>query len=552
MPTIDINPKELEKLSGLKIPKDERKRMEFFECVKGEVEEYTKDNMKLEIADSNRLDIWTIDGIARMLKAHHSNKVEKISFMNSNDLVDVDPRLKNIRPYISMSVVKNVELSAKIIKILMAQQEKIDNNYGRGRKRTSIGLYNYDLISFPLRYTLTKPSENGFVPLEMTKKMKPGDIIKKHPTAEKYSHLLGNIREYPILLDDKSKVLSMPPLINSNDLGKISPKTKNILIEVTGNDESAVDNVTKIMALSLVAYNGKAYSTRIKYSDKKSIQSPNLSEPLIQISIDKIRRLTGVALPEDKIKSLLKKAGYWNTKIIKDKVFVKIPYYRTDIMHEVDVIEDIMINYGYNKFKPEYPDLVFWGDITKNNKFSNRVREACVGMGLQETANFVLTNKENLTSMMGIKDNPIQLSNPMSETFTCMRTWLIPSLMQFLSANTHNIYPQKIFEVGDSVIINKKSETGSDTIRNLAITSAHEKANLAEIRQYLDNLSNTLGISFKLKASVHGSFIPGRTASIYYKGKEVGVLGEIHPKIIKNFNISVPVVALELNLSKLI
>lgn len=534
MPIIDINLKDLEKLVGKKISEDD------FQYVGGEIDAREGDNIQLEIKCRSRPDLWCVEGIARELKGALGIEtgLKKYPIKKSSYKVTVNKKLEKIRPFIACAVVKNVKLSEDIIKQIMQQQDKIDGTYGRKRSKTSIGLYNADLIEFPLKYTITKPTENSFIPLDMTTKLTPKQILSKHPKGREYSHLVDGLKEYPIYLDKNNKVLSMPPIINSNNLGKIKGTNKNILIEVTGTDYETVQNVLKIMTLSLADRNGDIYSVEINYSYRKNDLTPSFKTKVINLSPEKINRLLGLNLSSREIEKLLKKARY-NVKRNK----VEIPPYRTDILNEVDIIEDIAIMYGYNNFKPEEIKIATKGKLKEMTDFSDKLREIMIGFGLQEVMTFTLISNDILTKKMNLKEKPIKIENPINSNYNSMRNSLVASLLNFLSKNTTKKFPQKIFEVGQ---VFEKSES-----TNLAYCSSHNKADFTEAKQVLDALLRTIGLEFEIKETENNSFTEGRIGKIVVNKKEIGIIGEISDKVKDNFGLEKETVCFEINLNKI-
>ncbi|MEM1588498.1 MAG: phenylalanine--tRNA ligase subunit beta, partial [Candidatus Bathyarchaeia archaeon] len=96
-------------------------------------------------------------------------------------MINVEPEVKHVRPYIAAALIKNVKLTSEVIKGLMHLQDKLDQTYGRKRRKTSIGLYNFDLISPPINYKLAEPEKTSFIPLGFNEKMSLKEILIKHP-----------------------------------------------------------------------------------------------------------------------------------------------------------------------------------------------------------------------------------------------------------------------------------------------------------------------------------------------------------------------------------
>lgn len=564
MPTIEVSLTDLEKLVGKKLPKDIAKLDELLGYAKAGVDGLDGDTLKISIEDSNRPDLWCAEGVARQLRGALGVEtgLKKYSAKKSDFQVFVDKKLEKIRPFIACAVVKNVKLNDTIIKQLMQQQDKIDGTYGRKRRKTSIGLYDFDLIKFPLKYEVTKPNENAFVPLTFTKELTPAKILREHPKGIEYGHILADFKEYPIFKDNSGKVLSMPPIINSNDLGQISEKTNNLLIEVTGTDHKSVNAALRIMALSLIDRGGELYEVEIKYNKLEKTPKLETSEKLLDVN--DVNNLLGTTFSPRDIIQLLKKYRY-DADTKDGHIEVIVPSYRVDIMHDVDLIEDVAISHGYFNFESLPLELGTTGELSEIEKHTDKVRELMIGQKAQEVLNFTLTNKETLFANMNLPETPvIEVENPVSLLFYCLRNSLLPGLLEFLSKNTKKEYPQKIFEVGT---VASPTKSGSNEERHLTYLSAHKGANFTEAKQVLDALFASLGINVQVKPTEHKSFITGRVGKVIVNNKaiqisskfakpqkpvvskEIGIIGEISPQVISNWKLEVPVVGFEINLS---
>jgi phenylalanyl-tRNA synthetase beta chain len=550
MVTITISFKDLQNLVGKDLPKNAEELTELLSCVKGEVEALNGDELTIALQDSNRPELWCPEGISRELRG--ALGVERgapnYSAEDSALKVFVNTKLKNIRPFIACVVVKGVKLSDVIIKQLMQMQDKIDTTYGRNRRKTSIGLYNFDLLKFPLKYTLTDQHENPFIPLGFTEKMAPHEIIKHHPKGQEYGNILKGLDEYPIFLDADGRVLSMPPIINSADLGKVDEKTKNVLVEVTGTDFDSVNHVLTIIATTLAERGGKLYSVTIDYPARKPDFTPHLEIERTEISGEFVSSTLGLnTVPEDIVK-LLQKARYSATAD-KNSISVAIPCYRKDIMHPVDIIEDIAIAYGYNNFDPLEVALPTAGKLSDAELRARKIREICAGLGAQEVLNFVFTNKDNLFRKMNSREeNVIEVENPVSFTYSVLRNKLIPSLMEFFSQNTTKEFHQVIFEVGEVAYPDSRRDETSTTERRLAFGISHARANFTEAKQNLESIYRTLGKSIELREADHDSFIVGRCAKVYVDKEDVGIIGELHPSVLQKWGLEMPVVAFEVRI----
>jgi len=564
MVTITARMDDLEELVGSKLPRDYEQLSELLYSIKcelsglGESPQISDDaELQIEDKDSNRPDVWSPEGIARALRGMQGLEVgiKRYSVAKQPATeISVDSKLESIRPYIACVVARHPRISDVIIRGLIQLQEKLDQSYGRKRRRSSIGFYDFDLITPPLKYCTAKSDEIKFIPLQMDTPLSLREILEQHPKGLEYGHIVKQYEDMPILLDSKGKVLSFPPIINSNDLGRVTAETMNLLVEITGTSEETVANALTILTTALADRGAEISPAMIHYpyGKNRTTTTPTLDERRIDITLDSIKRLIGMNLERSEITLLLRRARYDVEDLHDGKLKVLIPCYRMDILHAVDVMEDIAIAYGLNNMKPRWPSDITIGGLSTIEEFSDDVRELMIGLGFQEVLTFMMTNHEKLFDRMNSqREAVIDVANPKIMTMTCLRSWLLPSLMDFLSNNTHVEYPQRIYEVGDCTTLDPSQPTRARDTRKLACALAHAKANFTEMKSYLEPLMVNLGLEFSVKAQAQPSFLNGRMGSILVAGKEVGIIGEIHPQVIENWKLENPVAAMEIDLNKL-
>lgn len=548
MPTFDASFKDFEKLVGTKLPKDEEKLWKKLLLVKSEVEELDikKDYIKFEPSDSNRPDMWNVEGLARALKGALSIEtgIPKYKVVNSNKKIIVEKNIKKIRPFIACAIVKGLKFDDSLIKQLIQLQLKIDGSFGRKRRKSSTGIYNYDLIDFPITYKAVKKDEVKFIPLGFDKLMTPTQILKTHPKGLEYGKILENDKEVPILIDSKGKILSMPPIINSNEVGKITKKSKNVLIEVTGLNKETVNGSLNVIISALADRGGKIESVMINYPSDEKVSSPNMINKEFSFDRLSIKKRLGISFSDNELKELLLRARFDVKKITKEQVIIKIPFYRLDIMHKYDIIEDIAVMKGFENIESEEISFSSTGKLNQETIYNDRLRELIIGLSYQEVLNYYRCDKSIL-----FNKECIEISNPIGSTMNVLRNELAPVLINWLSKNTHNVYPQNIFEIG-KVFIKKKGKI--QEINNICIMSANANASFTEIRQILDWILSSLGIKdYEIKEKDYEILIPGRSAQILIKGKLAGYFGEVHPKTINEYGIEVPIMFLEMNIEKI-
>ena len=366
------------------------------------------------------------------------------------------------------------------------------------------------------------------------------EVLRIHPKGIDYAHLVKGFKKYPLFVD-KEGVMSFPPIINS-ERTKVTDKTKNLFLDITGTDKKAVEQALNIFLSCISERCGKIGT--IKINNKKY---PRFEEERMQIDPEHVNKILGLDLDEKKIIKCLEKTGYEAKKRGK-QIEVKVPYYRADILHEIDIIEDVAIGYGYDKIEPELPELFTIGSLSEKEKYTRKIREIMIGLGFQEVSTFVLTNKEMNFDKMGIEGKAAELLNPVSSEYTICRTWLLPSLLKVLGSNLHVEYPQKLFEVGDVVLLDGSQETKTRTVRKLAGVISYDNANLTEIKSIVESVLKSIGVKVDIKSLRHSSFIDTRCGEIYVGKEGDGIFGEIHPKVLTNFGLERAVIAFEIEI----
>jgi len=417
-------------------------------------------------------------------------------------------------------------------------QENLHWVIGRDRKKVAIGIHNADVVNGPFKYIATPKNENAFVPLEKDEKMTPSSILTDHEKGVDYAHLIEKFDKYPLILDKDDNVLSMPPIING-ELTKLKEDTHNIIVDVTGTDERAVNQTLNIICCSFAEVGGEIKSMEVKYEDK-SIISPDLTPQERIVHVDTANELIGgTTLTAKEIKDLLLKARFDAEVINDNEVNAIIPAYRVDILHEVDIVENIAVQYHINAIEAELPDINTVAYENNWFKAESTIREVMIGLGFQEVMSLMLTNEDaHYTKMNQIEKQHVQVAKPITIDRTMIRTSLINSLMEFLEDNKHEDLPQKIFEIGDVLYLDETKENKTVAGKKLAGLICHSSANFTEIKSVVTSILSNLGYEMKISDSENKTFIEGRVADVEgksEKGNIEGFFGEISPEVITNF-----------------
>lgn len=542
MPTVILNQEVLEKLVGKKLPIEQLK--DRISMLGTNLEKIEGNEIQVEVFP-NRPDMLSEPGFARALSSFIGAKtgLREYKLKKSGLKVIIDPSV-TMRPYTACAIVKNLAFNDERIREIMQAQEKLALTHGRNRKKSAYGIYPLTEIKFPIHYIAKDATKVRFRPLGFDHEIAASQVEELHPKGKEYKDIAKGWTKYPFFIDDSGKIMSLLPYINAHDMGKVDESTTEVFIECTGTDWQNVQIALNILVTMFADMGADIYSLDLVYPDK-TITTPDVTPKKMKLDLKYINQRLGLALSEKEAATLLHQMGHGY-----EKSKVLIPAYRGDILHQVDLMEDIAIAHGYENFAAIIPKVATVGEEDPLEKFLTVLREALIGFRMLEVKNYHLLTEVELNGKMNLQNKIVPLKNSVGE-YNHLRNSLLPSVLKNLSENQHHEYPQNLFELGRTFEYDKSTETGVKETEHLSLAVCHEKADFTEIRQIVDALLLSLGVKGAVKESKHPSFIDGRMGEIIVKNIKVGIIGEIHPAVLENWGITVPVVAAEIDVEKL-
>ena len=520
--------------------------------------------IKIELNDTNRPDLWSTAGIARQLRLHKDGKATDYSnFISTKDklvdcgnhIVTVDPQLKNIRPYMIAFIISGKPIDEPMLLDIIQTQEKLCWNFGRKRRTVSMGVYRSAMIQWPVHYKAVDPDTTSFVPLQCESPMTCRQILSDHPKGKEYGWILKDAPLFPLLTDDKGEVMSMAPIINSATLGAVQVGDSDLLVEMTGSDMTSLLLSANIVACDFADAGYTILPCKVEHPYDtgfgKTIVAPFYFQEPATASLAEVNRLLGSQLTAEQATTALERMG--NTVSVEgDKLTVQIPPYRNDFLHQVDIIEDVMMGMELSSFPPEKPRDFTIGRLSPVTLFSRKAKSLLVGLGYQEMIfNYLGSGKDYIQKMNINGGSVIEISNPMSENYQFVRPSIIPSLLGAETGSGNAVYPHKIFEIGKVAFLCDEEVTGTRTRQSLGFLTAAGDANFNTAASEVATILHFLDHQYTVTESADPRFIPGRQANIMVKGKVVGIFGEVHPAVLENWAITVPCVAGELDIEEL-
>lgn len=543
MPVVTFDYNDFINLLGYKLSKEEL--LKKLPLIGADIDRVEGNEINIEFFP-DRPDLASVEGVARACRAFFNFKtgLKEYTVKKSDVMITVDSSVKKVRPFVVTALVKNVSMTDELISSLMELQEKLHLGLGRNRKKVAIGVHNFEPIQPPFIYKAVDPDSAQFVPLNKVESMTLTQILEKHEKGVDYAHILDGFDKHPLIVDVNNNVLSYPPIINGS-LTEVTPFTTDLFIDVTGNDKKAINFALNIVVTALAERGGEIYSTTVKDGSEVFI-TPELNPVKMSLSLDYVNRILGTNLGSKDVVKSLQKLGYNVMEKSKNELSVFIPAYRADILHEIDLVEDVAKGYGYENFDLEFPKALTFGKKLKNQDFYDALRSIMVGLGFNEVTTFTISNdKDEFEKIWLKKETCVEIQNPIGEEFSCLRVGLVSSLLKILNENRHHPLPQQIFELG--IVVNQKFKNEF----KLGFVKIDAKANFTECKSFVEAVMRDAGIVYSIKEFNHPGFVKGRCAAVVVNDKNVGFFGELHPKTISNFELEHPIIAFEINVDVL-
>jgi len=498
------------------------------------------DDMSVEFFP-DRPDLYSVEGLARSLRSFLEIEPGMAEYdVEDTDIVmNVHRSVKDVRPYILCAAVFDIEMTDDLLRSLMEVQEKLHLTIGRKRSKVAIGVHDLDKVVPPFTYKAVSPKEISFVPLSKTERWDLDEILKKHEKGVDYAHILADKKKYPIITDANNDVLSFPPIINGA-LTAVTTGTTNLFIDVTGTDIKMVKGALDILVTALAERGGSVGTVHM--TGYAECDSPDLTPSERRVNVRECERFIGVPIGADGIVKALRKMGLDAIKD-GDDVFVLIPSTRLDIMHPVDIYEDVAIGHGFEKFGSPHTLSQTVGGRSHITMVSDRLRDVMVGLGYTEVTTLTLSSEDDEFVISGLPEKKVvSVKNPITEDHTCLRSSLLPSVMRVVRKNKHRDLPQRMFEIGDVVVDAKKQ-------RRLCAVATHSRTSFTEMKSVAESVLREMRRKYSLKQCSYRTFIDGRGAEVIVNGECIGYFGEMSPSVITDFDVNHPVIFFEMDVS---
>ncbi|MDV3277814.1 MAG: phenylalanine--tRNA ligase subunit beta [Nitrososphaerales archaeon] len=539
MPVVRIELKRFSRMVGA----DQRRAVEGLPYLGLDIEGFDRNSVRVEYSP-NRPDFGTDFGIAKALRGLLGREVGLAHYAvrPSGVTVSVDRSLSSIRPYIACATATGLTLDEEDVRQLISLQEDLHNGLGRRRAKAAIGLHDMKALTNQIEYKAV-PHSFRFTPLDGKRQMNVSEVLSDTEQGKQYGKIVSRGRLFPMLTDSRGVVLSFPPVVNGNAT-KLTKKTKNVFIDVTGTHQRIVDDVLAILATTMADIGAKIGSVVVK-QQKARRATPDLKVSEVPFDLTLVRDVTGLDLTRQQAVKCLERSRFGvrgNT--------VLVPRYRLDILHKVDISEEVALGYGIEKITPVYPPSNQPGVFNVFDQFLDKVSDIMAGSGMVELMTYELVDEDSLYGRFGRPSaDRIAVESPKSLEHSLLRDSLLPSLMGVLGRNAKEDYPQRVFEIGR---VYTRTEGSASEAWHLGCLIAHSQASYTEAKTHLESLTRLIaGGEAETREASHWAFAAGRSAVVRLGKAELGAVGEIKPEALEAFGVKVPVSGFELDLTML-
>ncbi len=487
----------------------------------------------------NRPDLYSVEGIARGLRGYLGLELGLPHYGVSPSGIEfrVDRSVERVRPFGVGGVVRGVEMDDRLVKSVVDLQERLHTTIGRKRRKVAIGIHDLDKVEPPFTYKAVPPHQVRFVPLGRGEPMDLAEILVKHEKGIEYAPTLQGKDVYPIILDRKGTVLSFPPIINGVTT-QLTPDTRNLFLDVTGTDLDAVTGALNILATALAERGGKIQTVNTAYTDKV-LTTPDLTPIAMTVDLRRATDLLGIDVAPEKAVELLRRMRH-DVRADGGTLHVQAAAYRMDLLHEVDLSEDLAIAWGYDRYPRALPRRQTIGTPLPKNAFCDTLRQVLIGYGYQEVMSLTIASAEEPL----VTPERAVVLNPVTTDLTTLRSSLLPGLVNLFRLNKHRELPQRIFEVADVVLSGRN-------VRHVAGAAMHPKASFTEGKSIVLSVLRDVGRTATIESAEDPNFLPGRAAAVLVGSQEIGRFGEIHPRVLEAYTLVQPAIAFELDVESL-
>ncbi|CAM9294573.1 unnamed protein product [Phaeothamnion confervicola] len=569
---------------------------------------------------ANRYDLLCIEGLTRALNVFLGRQAAPLYRCSAipaeqRQVMVVKAATATVRPYVVCAVLRGVTFDQKRYKSFIDLQDKLHQNICRRRTLVAVGTHDLATVRGPFVYDAQPPDAIEFVPLTPAdcgpfKARALLDFYNTDLTArhlKPYTSIIYDSELYPCIFDADGVLLSLPPVINGYH-SRIRMETRDVFIECTATDKTKASIVLDTVVTMFSEYCTEPFTAEpvdVRYEADGHVETtPLLSTRTQKASLDTIRSYIGVTaeeLPSDEICDLCVRMQLGPAALTGGtdgdggggggeigapaSVAVTVPPTRSDILHEVDVIEDVAIAFGFNNIPIRMPATQTVGGGLRINGFCDLLRDEVSRAGYCEMLTHGLCSRAENFAMLRRSPAPcVSLINPAVIEYEVVRTALLPGALKTMQYNKGIAVKDgiKLFETSDVVLPDDTTDTGARNCRRLVATYMGMAAGFEVIHGLVDRIMTVSqvpptedyagaslregdvrfggpwreGFSYWIRPAEDPAYFPGRCAAVMLRVDDeetvLGTFGVLHPEVLAAYELGYPCSAVEIDLEPLV
>ena len=261
-------------------------------------------------------------------------------------------------------------------------------------------------------------------------------------------------------------------------------------------------------------------------------------ETVLQLEPEKINALLGTDIDVPTMTAILRELGF----TVQGET-VRVPSWRGDVEHYSDLAEEVARFYGYNEIPTRFTGAISTcGGFTPEQLCERRIGEICRGIGLDEIITYSFISPTYYDKICLPADSPLRDSlrilNPLGEDTSIMRTTILPSMLEILTRNYNYRNPAaRLYEIGRTY--HKREDGLADEPKTVSLGAYGPDTDFFTLKGWVEELLEGLATAkpkFRAETS-NPSYHPGRCATVWIADRCVGTLGQIHPRVMRNYSV---------------
>ena len=509
---------------------------------------------------SNRGDLLSILGMAYEVGAIYGNKVKdmELSYKEEGNIdfnlnIDTDnctlflaKEIKNITIKESPDFIKNRLIASGIRPI----NNVVDiSNYVMLETGQPLHFYDLDRLGRTITVRMANDNEE-LVTLDNEKRILSSDdiVITDGKNAVGLAGVMGGLSTE--IEEDTKNILIESALFNSVKIRKTSQKI--LRSEASNRFEKGIDPKRTYMAIERCCHLLEKYADATIVGGMVSIDNTDIKDSVIEVSLDKINKVLGTNITTEEVIDILNRLDFKVDE--SNNIFtVTVPTRRLDISIKEDIIEEVGRYYGMEKI--EGSKLILPLKEGKLDKAKRQITNKMISMGLNESLSYALIPESEVHKYTTDEFTHVNLADPMSEDRKTLRYSLLYSLEQVYEYNKARNYKDVcIFEIGKGFY---KEDTYKEELKLAGLMTGkyyldinNTNVDFYVVKGIVEELLDYLGYNGRYTinvGNVPNELHPGVSAVINMQGKDIGIIGKLHPSITKD-----DVYVFEINLDKLL